>query len=117
MIHGGPTGVDRPDPVPTYVYPIMQWVEKGAVVLRVNYRGSGIWRKIQGVEPWNLGVGDMWDVMSGVDFLIQKRHSSIVQKWDVWDGARGGYISAFLTTNTNRFKSHFRRRRNFKLGY
>jgi len=28
VIGGGPTGVDRPEPVPTYVYPIMQWCEK-----------------------------------------------------------------------------------------
>ncbi len=36
----GPTGIDLADPVPGTVYPIMQWVEKGALVLRVNYRGS-----------------------------------------------------------------------------
>jgi dipeptidyl aminopeptidase/acylaminoacyl peptidase len=29
VIHGGPTGIDLPEPTPTYVYPIMQWVEKG----------------------------------------------------------------------------------------
>ncbi len=40
IIHGGPTGIDYPS-VPTgYVYPIMQWLEKGALVLRPNYRGS-----------------------------------------------------------------------------
>jgi dipeptidyl aminopeptidase/acylaminoacyl peptidase len=29
VIHGGPTGIDLPEPTPTYVYPIMQWVKKG----------------------------------------------------------------------------------------
>jgi dipeptidyl aminopeptidase/acylaminoacyl peptidase len=105
VIHGGPTGVDRPDPVPTYVYPIMQWVEKGAVVLRVNYRGSaGYGAKFRALNVRNLGVGDMWDVMSGVDFLIQR---GIVDssKMGCMGWSQGGYISAFLTTNTNRFKA------------
>jgi len=105
VIHGGPTGVDRPDPVPTYVYPIMQWVEKGAVVLRVNYRGSaGYGAKFRALNVRNLGVGDMWDVMSGVDNLIQK---GIVDssRMGCMGWSQGGYISAFLTTNTNRFKA------------
>ncbi len=105
VIHGGPTGIDLPDPVPAYVYPIMQWVEKGAIVLRVNYRGSaGYGEKFRMLNVGNLGVGDMWDVMSGVDFLATK---GIVDtaKMGCMGWSQGGYISAFLTTNTNRFKA------------
>ena len=105
VIHGGPTGIDRPDPVPTYVYPIMQWCEKGAIVLRVNYRGSaGYGGKFRALNVRNLGVGDMWDVMSGVDHLIQM---GIVDttRMGCMGWSQGGYISAFLTTNTNRFKA------------
>jgi dipeptidyl aminopeptidase/acylaminoacyl peptidase len=40
VIHGGPTGIDTPTPLPGYVYPLIQWIEKGALVLRPNYRGS-----------------------------------------------------------------------------
>jgi dipeptidyl aminopeptidase/acylaminoacyl peptidase len=73
VIHGGPTGIDFPDPTPTYVYPIMQWVEKGALVLRVNYRGSaGYGEKFRSLNVRNLGVGDMWDVLSGIDHLAKK---------------------------------------------
>ncbi len=105
VIHGGPTGIDLPDPVPTYVYPIMQWVEKGALVLRVNYRGSaGYGEKFRSLNVRNLGIGDMWDVLSGVDYL-DSRHMIDTSRMGCMGWSQGGYISAFLTTNTNRFKA------------
>jgi dipeptidyl aminopeptidase/acylaminoacyl peptidase len=105
IIHGGPTGIDRPEPAPSYVYPMMQWCEKGALILRVNYRGSaGYGEKFRSLNVRNLGVGDMWDVMSGVDHLAGK---GIVDtsRMGCMGWSQGGYISAFLTTNTNRFKA------------
>lgn len=105
VIHGGPTGIDLPDPTPTYVYPIMQWVEKGAVVLRVNYRGSaGFGEKFRSLNVRNLGVGDMWDVVSGVDYL-SKQGFVDTSRMGAMGWSQGGYISAFLTTNTNIFKA------------
>lgn len=105
VIHGGPTGIDLPDPTPTYVYPIMQWVEKGAVVLRVNYRGSaGYGEKFRSLNVRNLGVGDMWDVVSGVEYLA-KQGVADTSRMGAMGWSQGGYISAFLTTNTNIFKA------------
>lgn len=105
VIHGGPTGIDLPDPVPTYVYPIMQWVEKGALVLRVNYRGSaGYGEKFRSLNVRNLGVGDMWDVLSGVEYLNSKKMID-TSRMGCMGWSQGGYISAFLTTNTNMFKA------------
>lgn len=105
VIHGGPTGIDLPEPTPTYVYPVMQWVEKGALVLRVNYRGSaGYGEKFRSLNVRNLGVGDMWDVVSGVEFLKNKGMID-TSKMGVMGWSQGGYISAFLTTNTNIFKA------------
>ncbi len=105
VIHGGPTGIDFPDPTPTYVYPIMQWVEKGALVLRVNYRGSaGYGEKFRSLNVRNLGVGDMWDVVSGVEYLNSKKMID-TSKMGAMGWSQGGYISAFLTTNTNIFKA------------
>ncbi|HYF31241.1 MAG TPA: S9 family peptidase [Chitinophagaceae bacterium] len=105
VIHGGPTGIDLPDPTPTYVYPIMQWVEKGALVLRVNYRGSaGYGEKFRSLNVRNLGVGDMWDVVSGVEHL-QKKGMIDTARMGVMGWSQGGYISAFLATNTNIFKA------------
>jgi len=105
IIHGGPTGIDFPAVNTGYVYPILQWLEKGALVLRPNYRGSaGYGEKFRSLNVRNLGVGDMWDVMSGVDFLIEQGFVN-PEKMGAMGWSQGGYISAFLTTNTDRFKA------------
>lgn len=105
VIHGGPTGTDIPDPTASYVYPLMQWVEKGALVLRVNYRGSaGYGEKFRSLNVRNLGVGDMWDVVSGIDYLNSKGIID-TSKMGAMGWSQGGYISAFLTTNTHIFKA------------
>ncbi len=105
VIHGGPTGVDRPTPVPAYVYPIVQWLNKGALVLRVNYRGSaGYGEAFRSLNVKNLGVGDAWDVLSGVDYLADQGLIDTT-RMGCMGWSQGGYISAFLTTNTDRFKA------------
>lgn len=105
VIHGGPTGIDVPDPTAAYVYPLIQWVEKGALVLRVNYRGSaGYGEKFRSLNVRNLGVGDMWDVVSGVAYLNSKGMIDTA-RMGAMGWSQGGYISAFLTTNTHIFKA------------
>lgn len=106
LIHGGPTGIDVPMPVPGgSVYPVLQWLEKGALVLQPNYRGSaGYGEKFRSLNAQNLGVGDMWDVLSGVDEL-EKRGLVDPSRMGCMGWSQGGYISAFLTTNTTRFKA------------
>lgn len=105
VIHGGPTGVDTPQPVPGSVYPIVQWLDKGALVLRVNYRGSaGYGEAFRSLNVRNLGVGDAWDVMSGVDYLDSKKMIDR-SKMGCMGWSQGGYISAFLTTNSTAFKA------------
>ncbi|HEX3912678.1 MAG TPA: S9 family peptidase [Steroidobacteraceae bacterium] len=105
-IHGGPTGVSQPRFLPNdYAYPVQAFLAKGALVLEPNYRGSaGYGAKFRALNVRNLGVGDMWDVMSGVDALIAR---GIVDpnKLAAMGWSQGGYISAFLTTHTDRFKA------------
>jgi dipeptidyl aminopeptidase/acylaminoacyl peptidase len=69
----------------------------------VNYRGSaGYGERFRLLNVRNLGVGDAWDVIAGVDNLIAK---GIVDPTRVasmgW--SQGGYISAFLTASSDRF--------------
>lgn len=105
VIHGGPTGIDTPTPVPAYVYPILQWLDKGSLVLRVNYRGSaGYGERFRSLNVKNLGVGDAWDVLSGVDYL-DKKGMIDKNKMGCMGWSQGGYISAFLTTNSDVFKA------------
>ena len=105
-IHGGPTGVSQPRFLPNdYAYPVQAFLEKGALVLEPNYRGSaGYGAKFRALNVRNLGVGDMSDVMSGVDSLIAKGMVD-PNKLGAMGWSQGGYISAFLTTHTDRFKA------------
>jgi len=106
MIHGGPTGTSQPTLSPDeYAYPIQTFLSKGALVLEPNYRGSaGYGSAFRALNVRNLGVGDMWDVMSGVDYLIGKGIVDSTRMASMgW--SQGGYISAFLTTHTDRFKA------------
>jgi dipeptidyl aminopeptidase/acylaminoacyl peptidase len=105
-IHGGPTRTSEPTLSPDeYVYPVQSFLSKGALVLEPNYRGSaGYGAAFRALNVRNLGVGDMWDVMSGVDSLIAK---GLVdpKRLGAMGWSEGGYISAFLTTHTDRFKA------------
>lgn len=107
IIHGGPTGISYPQKFDRYsrYYPIEQWAAKGAVILEPNYRGSaGFGADFRKLNYRNLGVGDYWDVISGVDYLIDR---GFVDKDRVssmgW--SQGGYISAYITTFSDRFKA------------
>jgi len=104
-IHGGPTGIDRPILLTpdTRYYPADIWVGRGALVLKVNYRGSaGYGEKFRMLNVRNLGVGDAWDVISGVDYLIDRGWVD-PDKVACMGWSQGGYISAFLTTSSDRF--------------
>jgi dipeptidyl aminopeptidase/acylaminoacyl peptidase len=105
VIHGGPTGIDMPSLSADRYYPIERFVDRGALVLRPNYRGSaGYGEAFRSLNVRNLGVGDYADVISGVDSLIEQ---GFVDKDSVgsmgW--SEGGYISAFITTSSDRFKA------------
>jgi dipeptidyl aminopeptidase/acylaminoacyl peptidase len=105
IIHGGPTGIDRPvllAPDARY-YPSDIWAARGALILKVNYRGSaGYGEKFRQLNVRNLGVGDAWDVLSGVEHLVAKGWVDPARVGCMgW--SQGGYISAFLTTSSDKF--------------
>jgi dipeptidyl aminopeptidase/acylaminoacyl peptidase len=103
IIHGGPTGIDQPSLLANRYYPADIWACRGALVLRVNYRGSaGYGEKFRQLNVGNLGVGDAWDVLSGVDHLIKLGWVDPT-KVGCMGWSQGGYISAFLTTSSKRF--------------
>ncbi len=105
IIHGGPTGISTPSPTPAYVYPMVQWLNKGAIILRPNYRGSaGYGEAFRELNVRNLGVGDAWDVTSGVQYLIDEGIAD-AEKVAAMGWSQGGYISAFLTTQSDMFRA------------
>lgn len=103
VIHGGPTAVSRPGLfASTSVYPIDLWLARGALILEPNYRGSaGYGAAFRALNVRNLGVGDAWDVVSGIEALVRR---GLVDSTRVgacgW--SQGGYISAFLATHESR---------------
>ena len=106
VIHGGPTGVSRAIPYTSTIYPIDVWVPRGVLVLEPNYRGSaGYGEKFRALNVRNLGVGDAWDVLSGIDALVAKGMVDPARVGAMgW--SQGGYISAYLTTHdAARFKA------------
>jgi len=105
VIHGGPTGMDTLVSSADRYYPVERFAAKGALVLKPNYRGSaGYGEKFRALNVRNLGLGDYADVISGVDYLVSK---GMVDKDRVgamgW--SEGGYISAFITTYSDRFRA------------
>ena len=67
VIHGGPTGISRASSVHIDLSDRYLALE-GALVLEPNYRGSaGYGEKFRSLNVRNLGVGDAWDVVSGIE--------------------------------------------------
>jgi len=107
IIHGGPSSISYPQYFDGYnrYYPIEQWMAKGAVILEPNYRGSiGFGENFRKLNYRNLGVGDYWDVISGVDHLISQGFVDN-DRLGAMGWSQGGYISAFITTYSDRFKA------------
>ncbi|WP_346937881.1 S9 family peptidase [uncultured Clostridium sp.] len=107
VIHGGPAWASFPMFLDYFneKYPIEQFIEKGFIVLEPNYRGSsGYGNEFLKANYRKLGIGDYNDVISGVDTLVDK---GIADKDRVgamgW--SQGGYISAFCSTYSDRFKA------------
>jgi dipeptidyl aminopeptidase/acylaminoacyl peptidase len=108
VIHGGPKwtsllgllSIDE-----RLYYPLQQWAAKGALILQPNYRGSaGYGAAFRALNVRNLGSGDYEDVISGVDALIERGWVD-VERVGAMGWSQGGYISAFITTYSKRFKA------------
>ncbi|MED0998267.1 S9 family peptidase [Bacillus mobilis] len=107
VIHGGPNWASFPIFSDCFneKYPIEQFIEKGFIVLEPNYRGSsGYGNEFLKANYRKQGFADYDDVISGVDQLVEK---GIVDKDSVgvmgW--SNGGYIAAFCSTYSSRFKA------------
>ncbi len=118
IIHGGPTGVDRPALL----------AATRATTRRTSGRRAARWcsrsttaaarataRSSAQLNVRNLGVGDAWDVLSGVDYLVAKGWVD-PKRVGCMGWSQGGYISAFLTTSSRSLRGHLGRRRHLELG-
>ncbi|MDK2953717.1 MAG: hypothetical protein PWQ27_1100 [Kosmotoga sp.] len=105
IVHGGPTWLSFDIPTFSKAYPLEQFVEKGFIVLEPNYRGSdGYGEEFRRLNYRNLGIGDYADVISGVDYLIEKGIAD-PERIGIMGWSQGGYITAFCSLYSNRFKA------------
>ncbi len=110
-IHGGPNGAHNR----SFIRNILigqYFAEHGYAVLRPNPRGSdGYGLNFRASIVGNWGIGDIQDQLSGVDHLIQQ-NVAYPDSLAIWGGSYGGYMTAFMITQTDRFKGAMCR--NFK---
>jgi dipeptidyl aminopeptidase/acylaminoacyl peptidase len=99
-IHGGPTAQSQN----AWLAPVQHLVSQGYVVLAPNYRGStGYGRTFQEANRFDLGGGDMRDVIAGAEFLIREGYAD-PKRIAITGGSYGGYLTmTALTKHPNVF--------------
>jgi dipeptidyl aminopeptidase/acylaminoacyl peptidase len=105
VVHGGPTGAFFNNFRVAYGDGGQFWAGQGWAVLYPNVRGSTNYGEkfMRGNIP-DWGGGDYRDIMSGVDELI-KRGIADPEKLAVQGWSYGGYMTAWIVSQTTRFKA------------
>lgn len=102
FIHGGPPGRFRSD---LGLLPYQWLAEAGYVVLAPNPRGSsGYGEGFAKANFADWGGGDYRDLMAGVDHLIAQGVAD-PKRLGVWGGSYGGYMTAWIVSQTDRFRA------------
>jgi len=105
-IHGGPHAASANvllEGMDQFYYPVVQFSIKDILVLKINYRGSlGKGQAFKELLVNNVGVGDLWDLESAIDHLINLGYIDET-KIGICGGSQGAYISAFAAMHSNRF--------------
>ena len=108
IVHGGPTWFSADyllSGEDLRYYPALQFNLKEILVLKPNYRGSvGRGQAFQELNVNNLGVGDLWDLESAVDHLVNLGWVD-PDKVGCMGWSQGGYISAFVGLHSEKFKA------------
>ncbi len=93
-IHGGPTS----QTVNSFNRFVQFAVNQGYMVLAPNYRGStGYGKEFQQANLFDMGGGDLQDVLAGVDWIKLTGHLD-PKKIAVMGGSYGGYLSMMAVT-------------------
>jgi len=93
-IHGGPTA----QTMNSFNRFVQFAVNQGYMVLAPNYRGStGYGKEFQQANLFDMGGGDLQDVLAGVDWIKQTGHLD-PKKIAVMGGSYGGYLSMMAVT-------------------
>jgi dipeptidyl aminopeptidase/acylaminoacyl peptidase len=108
VVHGGPSWYSPAYLISTQelrYYPALQFIHKDVLVLMPNYRGSiGRGQAFRELNVDNLGVGDLWDLESAIDYLDELGWID-PERVGCMGWSQGGYISAFAGLHSTRFKA------------
>ena len=103
--HGGPTGATSAGFKANWGSPGQVWAGQGWAVLYPNPRGSTNYgEKFTRANIMDWGGGDYRDIMSGVDDVI-KRGIADSSKMAFEGWSYGGYMTAWVVSQTSRFKA------------
>jgi dipeptidyl aminopeptidase/acylaminoacyl peptidase len=93
-IHGGPSA----QTMNLFNRFVQYAANQGYMVLAPNYRGStGYGKEFQQANLFDMGGGDLQDVLAGVDWIKQTGHLD-PKKIAVMGGSYGGYLSMMAVT-------------------
>jgi len=93
-IHGGPTS----QTMNSFNRFVQYAANQGFMVLAPNYRGStGYGKEFQQANLFDMGGGDLQDVLAGVDWIKETGHLD-PKKIAVMGGSYGGYLSMMAVT-------------------
>ena len=106
IVHGGPATASlqlQLDWEDRWFYPTLQFLERGILVLKPNYRGSdGRGHDFLELNHGNIGTGELWDVESGVDHLIAQGYID-AKRVGCAGWSYGGFVAAFAATHSDYF--------------
>jgi dipeptidyl aminopeptidase/acylaminoacyl peptidase len=93
-IHGGP----KSQSMNSFNRFVQYAANQGYMVLAPNYRGStGYGKEFENANLFDMGGGDLQDVLAGVDWIKQTGHLD-PKKIAVMGGSYGGYLSMMAVT-------------------
>jgi poly(3-hydroxybutyrate) depolymerase len=108
IVHGGPGTASlsiRRHWEDCWFYPTQQFLARGILVLKPNYRGSdGRGHQFLELNRKHPGEGELRDIETGIEYLVQRgivdRHRVGCAGWSA-----GGTISAFACVRSSLFKA------------
>ena len=103
--HGGPTGATNAGFKANWGSPGQVWAGEGWAMLYPNPRGStGYGEKFTRANIMDWGGGDYRDIMTGVDEMIKRGIADSTKlAFEGW--SYGGYMTAWVVSQTSRFKA------------
>jgi dipeptidyl aminopeptidase/acylaminoacyl peptidase len=103
--HGGPTGASNAGFKANWGSPGQVWAGRGWAVLYPNPRGStGYGEKFTRANIMDWGGGDYRDIMSGVNDIVRRGIADSTKlAFEGW--SYGGYMTAWVVSQTSRFKA------------